>query len=314
GDLLGIIRSQELLAARRIDGGHQYFTRARDFGFSKTPEETLRFWDRDQVLSDAVRVIRQFQPDVVITRFPPDGSGTHGHHTASARIASEAVAAAGDPSRVPDSIKDAGPWRPKRFLWNTSSWFYDKPEEFHKEKLIAIDVGAFSPLLGESFTELAARSRSMHRSQGFGSGGTRGEVLEYLQPVAGESAKDDLLDGVDTTWGRVEGGKAVGAILGRAYRDVNPEDPSRSGPLLLRSRARRRALPAGRWTTVKQADLDQVIVACLGLFLEAAADTWSAVPGDKLKVNCEAANRSPLAVKVKRVTFAAANASAAANA
>jgi LmbE family N-acetylglucosaminyl deacetylase len=318
GDLLGLIRSQELLAARRIDGGHQFFTRAKDFGFSKSPEETLRIWNQEQVLSDTVRVFRQFEPDVVITRFPAGSRETHGHHTASARLAGEAMKAAADPARFPEQLAASGPagalrpWRPRRIFWNTSPWFYDKKEDFKPGGMVKLDVGAYSPLLGESYTELAARARSMHRSQGFGSGGTRGETLEYLELTDGDPATADLFDGIDTTWGRVAGGKPVGAVLARAYHEFNPENPAGVVPLLLDARGKLAALPAGRWRNVKLADLDRTIVACLGLYLEAAAADHSAVPGDKVKINLEAANRSSFAVKLERVSFPAVAASATA--
>src|SRR6185436_13658496 len=168
GELLGVIRSQELLAARRIDGGRQFFTRAVDFGFSKTPEETLAIWDREQVLSDVVRVYRQFQTDVVITRFPLKDTDTHGNHTASALLTKDAFAAAGDPKMFPDQLTTLKPWKPKRLFWNTSPFWYDNKDDFKPETMVKIDVGGFAPLLGESYPELAARSRSMHRSQGFG--------------------------------------------------------------------------------------------------------------------------------------------------
>lgn len=305
GEGLGVIRSQELLAARRIDGGRQFFTRAIDFGYSKTPEETIRFWAGDAVLSDAVRVFRAFEPDVVITRFPAGDRDTHGHHTMSARLAADAMAAAGDPKRFPDQVPTLGTWRPKRLLWNTSRWFYDKPEDFKPETLLAVDVSGFSPLLGEAYPELAARSRSMHRSQGFGSSGQRGEVLEYLQPVDGDPAAKDLFEGIDTTWGRVPGGKPVGDLLARAYREFRPEEPSAIVPTLLEARARLAALPAGRWTTTKRADLDRIIGACLGLFLEASAGSPTAAAGETVKIALEASNRSPVAVTIKGASVAA---------
>ena len=306
GDLLGVIRSEELLAARRIDGGHQFFTRAKDFGYSKTPGETLGIWDKEQVLSDVVRVYREFEPDVVITRFPAAGRETHGHHTASAVLAREAMAAAGDPKRFPEQLDRLSPWRPRRLLWNTSRFFYDKPEDLKTEGLLKLDVGAYNPLLGLSYPELAARSRSMHKSQGFGASGTRGEVLEYFEHVDGDRAEADLFEGIDTTWGRIPGGKAVGSILERACRVFRPEEPSRVVPLLLEARAGIAALPDGHWRSVKLLDLDSIIAACLGLYLEAAASTPSAVPGDTVKVSLEAANRSPVAVRLERVTLAAA--------
>jgi LmbE family N-acetylglucosaminyl deacetylase len=306
GAALGIIRSQELLAARRIDGGRQYFTRAIDFGFSKSAEETLRFWDREQVLADTVRVYREFQPDVVITRFPVAVRPTHGHHTASAILAREAFDAAADPARFPGSPGGAASWRPRRLLWNTSPWFYGRLEEFKADALLRLDSGVFSPLLGESFAELAARGGSMHRSQGFGEGGTRGEVLEYLEHVAGDPAREDLFEGIDTTWGRIPGGPAVGRLLDRAYREFSPENPSAVVPALLEARGRLQALPHGRWRTVKLADLEETIAACLGLYLEAAASAPAAARGDRVQIHLEAANRSPVPVTLERVTLPAA--------
>ena len=306
GDLLGVIRSQELLAARRIDGGHQFFTRAKDFGFSKTPDETLEIWDQEQVLADVVSVFREFQPDVIITRFPAPGGDTHGHHTASAVLARDAYDAAGDPKRFPEQLDRMGAWHARRLVWNSSRFFYDKPEAFKPETLVKIDVGAFNPLLGASYSELAARSRSMHKSQGFGSSGTRGEIFEYFAPVAGDPARTDLFEGIDTTWGRIPGGLPVGTILERAYREFNPEDPARAVPALLEARAKLMSVPAGHWRDVKLADLDQVLAACLGLYVEAAAGSFSAAPGDTMKLNVEAANRSGVAVRLKRIEVAGA--------
>jgi len=309
GESLGIIRSQELLAARRIDGGRQYFTRAVDFGFSKTPEETLRIWDREQVLADTVRVFREFQPDVVITRFSSYTSSTratHGHHTASALLAREAFAAAADPERFPDPLERTGPWRPKRILWNTSSWFFGEGKEFKTDALLKIDAGEWSPLLGESFAEIAARSSSQHASQGWGASGTRGEVLEYLEHLDGERARGDLFEGIDTTWGRIAGGAEIGAILERAYREFDPENPAGVVPHLLEARGNVLALPAGRWRSVKLDELERTIAACLGLYLEASAATFAAVPGDKVTLRLEAANRSPIDVRLKRVEVPAA--------
>jgi LmbE family N-acetylglucosaminyl deacetylase len=301
-ELLGVIRSQELLAARRVDGGRQFFTRAIDFGYSKTPEETLRIWDREQVLADVVRIYRMYQPDVVITRFPHADRDTHGNHTASAMLAKDAMAAAGDPKMFPDQLATLKPWRPKRLLWNTSQWFYDNKDDFKPETLLKIDVGGFSPLLGESFPELAARSRSMHRSQGFGSSGSRAEVLEYLEHVEGEKAQGDLFDGIDTTWGRIPGGQAVGTILARAAKEFDPQNPPDVVPLLLEARKAMSSLPDGRWKTTKLAELDQVLVACLGLYLEAAATEPTGVAGGKVSINVEAANRSTVNVRIGKVT------------
>jgi len=180
GSELGLIRTQELLAARRIDGAEQFFTRARDFGYSKTAEETLRIWGKDAVLADVVWVIRRFRPDIVITRFSPELTDTHGHHTASAQIAVEAFRAAADPARFPEQLKaGAQPWQAQRLLWNRSSWNL-KPDE-DMSSFLRLDVGQYNPLLGLSYGEMAADSRSMHKSQGFGVARTRGPIIEYFK-------------------------------------------------------------------------------------------------------------------------------------
>ena len=193
GASLGVIRTQELLAARRIDGGVQFFTRANDFGFSKSYEETLALWNRDDVLADVVRVIRTFRPDVLITRFSLKPGGTHGHHTASAMLAVEAFRLAGDPHAYPDQIAAGlAPWQPKRVFWNAwpASWRpgADGVDPAHDPAVISLDVGGYDPLLGESYGEIAARSRTQHKSQGFGSIGSRGSAIEYFKLLAGEPA------------------------------------------------------------------------------------------------------------------------------
>lgn len=161
---LGLIRTQELLAARRIDGGEQYFSRAYDFGFSKNPEETFTKWPKDSILADVVWMIRRFQPDVIITRFPTTGEGGHGHHTASAILANEAFTAAADPKRFPEQLRIVKPWQAKRIMWNAFNFggpVSDAPGQ------ILTDVGGFNALLGKSYGEIAAESRSQHKSQGF---------------------------------------------------------------------------------------------------------------------------------------------------
>ena len=193
---LGVIRTQELLAARRIDGGEQFFTRANDFGFSKDSRETLRIWNRDEVLADMVRVIRTFRPDVVITRFSPEPGGTHGHHTASAMLAVEAFELAADPNAFPGQAGDLEPWRAKRVFWNVFRWGAPAAGEPGDLRL---DVGGFNPLLGQSYGEIAARSRTMHKSQGFGTVGSRGTVWEDFRRLAGDPVATDIMDGVDSS-------------------------------------------------------------------------------------------------------------------
>ena len=203
---LGVIRTQELLAARRIDGGEQFFTRAYDFGYSKTPKETFQKWNHDSVLSDVVWVIRNFRPDIIITRFATDGSGGHGHHTASAILAEEAFDAAGDPKRFPEQLQYVDVWQPRRLFYNATNRFRDPNADM--SSFIRLDVGGYNPLLGKSYGEIAAESRSMHKSQGFGSAKQRGEYLEYFKPVKGDTAGlKDIFEGIDFTWKRVKGGR-----------------------------------------------------------------------------------------------------------
>src|SRR5215212_942693 len=184
GELLGVIRTQELLAARRIDGAEQMFTRAIDFGFSKSPVETLRIWDHDTILADVVWNIRTFQPDVLITRFPTTGEGGHGHHTASAMLALEAFNAAGDPTKFTDQLRFVGVWQPKRIFWNRFSFQQIKPDDPSVAKSLRVDLGTFNPLLGRAYTEIAAESRSQHKSQGFGAAERRGSIINYLDLLA----------------------------------------------------------------------------------------------------------------------------------
>ena len=211
---LGLIRTQELLQARQVDGGVQFFTRANDFGFSKHPDETFKIWDKEAVLADVVWVIRKFKPDVIITRFNTEPGVTHGHHTASAILAEEAFKAAADPKRFPEQLKYLQPWQPKRLLWNTSSWFYrGRESEFDSTGLMKLTIGGYNPLLGKSYTEVAAESRSMHRSQGFGAALSRENTTELLKPIAGEKPNGDLFSGIQTNWSRVPGGEKIGALV-----------------------------------------------------------------------------------------------------
>src|SRR5690242_19945560 len=207
---LGLIRTQELLSARRIDGAEQFFSRAYDFGFSKSTDEALAKWGRDKILSDAVWIIRKFQPDVIITRFPEDSRAGHGHHSASAVLAHEAFRAAADSTRFPEQFKyGVKPWKVKRIFWNTFSFGNINTTSNDQLK---IDVGGYNALVGKSYGEIAAESRSQHKSQGFGVSGSRGAQLEYFSFTDGDPARDDLMDGVNTGWSRVEGGTAIDAM------------------------------------------------------------------------------------------------------
>ncbi|WP_375434749.1 PIG-L family deacetylase [uncultured Hymenobacter sp.] len=310
---LGVIRTQELLAARRIDGGRQFFTRANDFGFSKTAEETFTIWDKEQVLADMVWVIRQRRPDVLITRFPPDSRAGHGHHTASAILAAEAFDAAGNPKRFPEQLKYVQVWQPKRLYWNTGSFFVKAGEDM--SGYLKLDAGGYNPLLGQSYGEIAARSRSQHKSQGFGSSATRGEALEYLQQVKGEKAAKDPFEGVDMTWNRVPGGAAVGKLIEEVIRKYDAANPSASVAALLKVRAEILKLdqnaktlggskayhmvPEYFWVKTKQEQIEESIRACLGLYMEATASEPTAAPGQAVTLRLDLLSRSSIPVLVR---------------
>ena len=261
-ELLGLIRTQELLAARRTDGAEQFFTRANDFGFSKNPEESFKIWDKNKILADVVWVIRKFQPDVIITRFPEDSRAGHGHHSGSAILAREAFIAAADAKQFPEQLKFVKPWQAKRIVWNT---FNFGGTNTTSDEQLKIDVGGYNALLGKSYGEIAAESRSNHRSQGFGSARQRGAGLEFFSPIAGQKANADLFEGVNSTLDRNPGFSNIQSLLTEINTEYQVADPSRSIPKLLELRKLVKDRP------FKKELLDNIILACAGLWLEGAA-------------------------------------------
>jgi len=295
GALLGVIRTQELLAARDVDGAEQFFTRAVDFGYSKTSEETLRLWGREAVLSDVVWVIRKFQPDVIITRFTPE-TGGHGNHTASAILAQEAFTAAADPARFPEQLKWVKPWKTARLLWNMYNW--GRYSEAERAGALAIDVGEYNTLLGSSYRELAGESRSMHKSQGMGAPEGRGSSENYFKNVAGEPAKSDIMEGIDVSWARIPGGAAIGEVLQKAWSSYQYENPSAVVPLLLQAYRMMQKLEADPMVRRKSEETLEAIRLCSGLWLEAVSDRASASPGHQASINLAVVNRSPLPMRL----------------
>ncbi|MFM9954414.1 MAG: PIG-L family deacetylase, partial [Opitutaceae bacterium] len=300
GEKLGLARTWELLAARQLDGGHQFFTRALDFGYSKDVNETLRIWDRQQVLADVVRVIRQFRPDVVITRFSPTPSSTHGHHTASSVLALEAFKLAGDPTAFPEQLAPSTggltPWQPKRILHNNTP--YNSQLNANSPlyaKALKLEVAGTDPGSGEAFGAIANRSRAMHITQGFGSLATaqvRSSRLETFEWLAGDRAATDLLDGVDVSWSRYHGGAAVGTLIDTTIADFNPADPTASVAALLTLRERLAAWPADPVLTAKRTQLDHLLQACLGLAIETISPQAEVTPGEILALAHRATLRS----------------------
>jgi LmbE family N-acetylglucosaminyl deacetylase len=304
---LGVARTQELLAARRLDGGRQYFTRAKDFGYSKDYRETERIWDRQAVLADIVRVIRGFRPDVMVTRFSPQPGDTHGHHTASAVLAVEAFNLAGDPRAFPEQLGELTPWKPKRIFHNVGPFGGARADAASNGTgVVRVEVGGNDPVLGESFASIAARSRAMHKTQGFDvDGGPRGgwRKTEVFVPLGGEPASRDLLDGVDTTWNRLPGGAAIARSTEEMIERFKAEDPAASVPALLTIRSHLSALPADPVVTDKRQQLDGIIQACLGLQVETVVAQPEAVPGETLKMRHTAAVRSGIPVRWTAVRY-----------
>ncbi|MBO6631064.1 MAG: PIG-L family deacetylase, partial [Psychroserpens sp.] len=297
-ELLGVIRTQELLAARRTDGGEQRFTRANDFGYSKHPDETFAIWNKEEVLSDVVLAIRQFKPDVIINRFNHRNPGTtHGHHTGSAMLSIEAFDLVADANAYPEQLQTTELWQPKRLFFNTSWWFYGSRENFEKAdktNLLEIDTGVYYADLGLSNPEIAALSRSQHKSQGFGSTGSRGTQNEYVELIKGELPKDksNIFEGVDTTWNRVEGGAAVGEVLNAVQNNYDFKNPAASIPELVRAYSLIQNLEDSHWKRIKTEEIKGIIEACAGLYLEATANTNHTSPGSSINLNLEVINRS----------------------
>lgn len=297
-ELLGVIRTQELIEARKIDGGEQFFSRANDFGYSKTPDETLTIWDKEQVLSDVVWAIRTFKPDVIINRFDHRSPGTtHGHHTASAMLGLEAFDLANDPNTFASQLQFTSVWQPKRAYFNTSWWFYGSREKFEKAdktNLVNLKTGVYYQSIGKSNQEIAALSRSCHQSQGFGNTGTRGEEDEYLEFLKGETPKDktNIFEGIDTTWNRVEGGKEVGIVLWAVEKNFDFKNPAASIPELIKAYNLIQNLNDTHWKTIKSEEIKKIIAACSGLYIEAKANSQETNANSELALKVEAINRS----------------------
>jgi LmbE family N-acetylglucosaminyl deacetylase len=301
GSMLSVLRTHELMAARRIDGTEQFFTRAIDFGYSKTSQESMQIWGKEKILEDAVFVIRKFRPDVILTRFPTDGRGRHGHHTASGILALEAYNAAGDPKRFPEQLKVVTVWKPKRIFWNSWVPYWGQPKPGEVEKLLKVDVGEYNRLLGKSYGEISALSRSMHKSQGFGAVARRGRQLDYFDLTAGDPVKKDVFEGIDTTWNRVPGSQKVKALLEKANGSYQAHQPSGILPVLFDALAAMKALPDSYWKTQKLKELNTVIRSCAGFWFEAIAERDEASPGQEIKVKTAIINRSDYPLSVKRI-------------
>jgi len=293
---LGLIRTQELLSARRVDGAEQFFSRAFDFGFSKSPEEALRIWGHDKILSDVVWVIRKFKPDVVITRFPITGEGGHGHHTASAILAGEAFDAAADPTKFPEQLQYVTVWQAKRLLWNAFNFGGNNTQ---REDQFKLDCGDYNPVLGKSYGEIAATSRSMHKSQGFGVPAQRGSVIEYFKTIKGAVPVADLMDGINLDWKRTATDHLPDIIASGIKNDIDKiisnyshEHPEKSTGDLVKLYGAVDKIADNYWKEQKLSEIKKIIENCSGLFMEATTNSPYAVQGDSIKVTLTVNNRS----------------------
>ena len=297
---LGMIRTEELLAARKVDGAEQYFSRAYEFGFSKNAAEALRIWDREKILSDVVWVIRNYQPDVIIRRFPPDKRAGHGHHAASAILAQEAFTAAADPSKFPEQFKyGVKPWQAKRILWNTYNFGGNNTTS---DDQLKIDIGGYNPLIGKSYGELGGEARTMHKSQGEGRPRRRGESYEYFVTTGGDPAKNDLMDGIVTDWKRLPGDEAIETMINDIISKYNIAQPDLSVPALVKLYQSIKALPEGNWRNKKLDEVEQIIIECSALYVEATSSQSQVVQGGSLSINFNLIKREDVNAFLKNIS------------
>lgn len=295
---LGMIRTQELIRARETDGGRQFFSRAIDFGFSKHPDETLNNWDREKLLADVVWIIRKFQPDIMINRFNDVPGTTHGHHTTSAILSLEAFEKAADPTVFPDQLQWVEPWQAKRVFWNAYNWGGQyEPEEgklYHR-----FDVGDLNPLLGKTYSKIAADSRTMHKSQGFGSTAQLGESSDYMELVKGERFSEGPFDGVADRWKSVPQGQNIAASIDLAMDEFDFQKPENNTKALLEIRKLLYGLPSDlSWVKEKQKEIDRIILQSLGFAVEFSAAKELSFPTDESRARLIINNTSSIPVEI----------------
>ena len=297
---LGLIRTQELLAARAQDGAEQYFSRAYEFGFSKSSEEALSIWNHEQVLSDAVWVIRKFQPDIIITRFPRDARAGHGHHSASAIIANEAYEAAADSTKFPEQFKyGVKPWKAKRILWNTFNFGTVNTTNANQ---LNVEVGGYNATIGKSYGEIGAEARTMHKSQGEGRPRRRGSSFEFFETTGGETATKDIMEGVNTSWDRLNAPQ-IQTSINDILKNYEIEKPSKSVPALVHLYSLIEALPASLWKEYKLSELQSIIKEAAGLYLEASTQQQELLPGSNLQVQLFLNQRSSTSSVLEMVSL-----------
>ncbi|MGF1574080.1 MAG: PIG-L family deacetylase [Sumerlaeia bacterium] len=301
---LGLIRTQELLAARDVDGGFQKFTRAVDFGFSKSYEESFEIWGREQILEDVVRVVRQTRPDVIITRFSPEPGFTHGHHTASTLLAMEAFTLAADANAFAETLGHLEPWQAKRIVWNVSWWhFSQRGEEFPTEKFASMEVGLFDYGLGETFPQIAARSRSQHQSQGFGTIASLSGETEYFQLLDGEPIGNDLFSGINTDSSRLSDDSTYSLLINESLQNYDPENPWKSVGSLIKVKECLEEMEPSYWRDRKLSEADLLIFAAISLEAQLNAKQQILPLESNAELDIKIVHRSPVEVQLNSITL-----------
>ncbi|NUM71583.1 MAG: PIG-L family deacetylase [Ignavibacteriaceae bacterium] len=299
---IGVIRTRELLEARKIDGAVQFFTSAVDFGYSKSVDETLTYWNEQELLKDMVYIIRYLKPDLIITRFPPSNAETHGHHLTSAALAVKAFNLSNNPEFEPVSAEKYGIWQPLRIYWNR--WLRTDSEKEMADRLLNVNIGEYNTLLSKSYSEIAAESRTQHKSQGFGAGGRRGDEANYFEYLDGAKAEKDILEGIDFSWSRIKGAEAIPGIVDEIIRKFDVRTPSAVVSELVKLYSAISLLPRNHITKRKSEEVKSIIKSCLGLWAEAISPEEYLVKGQKTKLNFTIVNRSGEQVKLKSVSSA----------
>lgn len=305
---LGVIRTHELMEARKIDGGEQFFSRAKDFGYSKNPAETFEKWNKNEVLYDLVLAIRKFRPDIIINRFDHRTEGnTHGHHTASAILSVEAFDLAGDVSAFPEQLTEVDIWQPKAIYFNDSWFFYGSPKSFEEANhnhFLAVPIGKFYPTFGLSNNEIAALSRSQHKSQGFGNTGSRGDETEYIEFIKGDhQPQQEVFEAIDISWNRISNTKKIQKQVKELQNSYSIQEPWNSIPQLARLHQLIATVEDEFWRTKKQEEVEAIIQQSAGLFIEARTNQSYAYPGEKISIQVEAINQSKLAFRLEKLQY-----------
>lgn len=307
-ETLGIIRTHELMEARKIDGGHQFFSRAKDFGYTKNPNETFQKWDKNEVLQDLVYTIRLYRPDIVINRFNHRTEGnTHGHHTVSAMLSVEAFELAGNPNAFSNQLNEVEVWQPKAIYFNDSSFFYSSQQAFKKAdhtNFLAIPIGKYYPRIGLSNNEIAALSRSQHKSQGFGNIGSRGDETEYLEFLKGEKKPSkEVFEYIDISWNRLQNTKDIQLKLQEITANFNSKKPWESIKDLAELHKKVSMVKDDFWRKKKLSEIEKIIQHAAGLFIEAITNQKNCFPGEEIEIQLEIINRSPIDIVIANILF-----------